>query len=206
MADHDDKAFFGRCVEDSMDTLYRVALRLTRNEADAEDLVAESVVKAWSAFSSLDDKTKVKPWLLRILHNRFISDYRKKSIRPSETSFDENCEDNERHVIANLVTQQSVDFLHWWANPERELINTLLKEEITKAIESLPEAFRATIVLVSVEGLSYDDAAAVMGVPPGTVRSRMKRGRTLLQKALWEQARNSGLVDQSNLEIAAHDA
>ena len=206
MAGLDDKRFFSKCIEDSMESLYRVALRLTKNEADAQDLVADSVVKAWSAFPGLKDRHRVRPWLLRIVHNCFISDYRKKSIRPDETPFDENCGEEDKHVIASLVAQQSDDFMHWWANPERELANTLLRDDIIKAVESLPEAFRTAVVLISIEGLSYDEAADVMGVPTGTVRSRMNRGRTLLQKALWEQARSSGLIESNTPETASNDA
>jgi len=190
----DTKAFFSRSIEDTMDSLYGLALRLTRNPADAEDLVAESVAKAWSAIASLENRKHFRPWLYRILHNGFISNYRKQSVRPAETAYDENPDNKGEDEIVDLMIKQSDDFMYWWANPEKEFINQLLGESIMTAIESLPEVFRMTVMLVNVEGLSYDEAAAVLGVPPGTVRSRMKRGRTLLQKALWEQARDEGLI------------
>jgi len=142
MPAQEDKDFFGRCVEDSMEQLYRVALRLTRNDADAEDLVAESVVKAWAAFPALKDRSRMRPWLLRILHNCFVSDYRKKAVRPDELRFDENCGDEDRHAIADVVTQQSNAFMHWWANPERDLVNSLLREDIVNAIERLPRGLQ----------------------------------------------------------------
>ena len=134
-----------------------------------------------------------RPWLFRILHNCFISDYRKKSVRPAEETYDENISSGEDDISA-LMINQSDEFMYWWANPEIEFVNKLLGDSIMSAIDSLPEAFKVTVLLVNVEGLSYDDTATVLGVPPGTVRSRMKRGRTLLQKALWEQARDEGLI------------
>jgi RNA polymerase sigma-70 factor (ECF subfamily) len=179
------KAFFGAGVEANLDALYSVALRLTRRDADAEDLVAETVAKAWSSIASLESRAKFRPWLFRILQNTFIGDYRKKSIRPVEASYSEGeCEDDD---LANLLNEQSDDFLVWWANPEREFFNELLGERLLEAIDDLPEVFRSVVVLVNVEGFTYDETAVVLGIAPGTVRSRMKRGRTLLQKALWHQ-------------------
>jgi len=196
----DTKEFFSRSIEDTMDSLYGLALRLTRNPADAEDLVAESVAKAWSAIATLESRKHFRPWLYRILHNGFISNYRKQSVRPAETAYDENPDDKGEDEIVGLMIKQSDDFMYWWANPEKEFINQLLGESIMTAIDSLPEVFRVTVMLVNVEGLSYDEAAAVLGVPPGTVRSRMKRGRTLLQKALWEQARDEGLIIDNSFQ------
>ena len=89
MTNRATKAWFGHAVEEALDSLYGLALRLTRNETDAEDLVAESVAKAWSAIDTLDDRNRFRSWLFRILHNRFVSDYRKRSVRPQETSYEE---------------------------------------------------------------------------------------------------------------------
>jgi len=188
------KRFFSQRIEETMGPLYALARRLTANNTDAEDLVADSVVKAWSAIAGLEDHSRFRPWIFRILYNCFISDYRRRSVRPVETGFDENAADDEGQDIAALLTRQPDDFLLWWANPEREFVNGLLGEQIMAAIRNLPEAFRMTVLLINLEGFSYDEAAEVLGVPPGTVRSRMKRGRTLLQKALWEQAVEAGLV------------
>lgn len=199
----DTKQIFSRGVEESMDSLYAFALRLTRNSADAEDLVAESVAKAWAAFHTLEDQERFRPWMFQILHNCFISDYRKKSVRPVEISYHElSCGDDQHHdehEIASLLIEQPDDFLLWWANPEREFANNLLGQNIMSAIEILPESFRATVLLISVENLSYDEAARVLGVSPGTIRSRMNRGRTLLQKALWQHANDAGLIANNTL-------
>lgn len=185
MADERTKAFFGDGVEANIDALYSVALRLTRKNADAEDLVAETVAKAWSSIATLEDRERFRPWLFRILHNTFISDYRKQSIRPTETSYSNGeCEDDD---LATLLNAQSDDFLVWWSNPEREFFNNLLGEQLLAALDKLPEAYRTVVILVNVEGFTYDETAQVLGIAPGTVRSRMKRGRTLLQKVLWQQ-------------------
>ncbi|MBE0612868.1 MAG: sigma-70 family RNA polymerase sigma factor [Burkholderiales bacterium] len=196
------KAIFSRCVEENMDSLYAFALRLTRNSADAEDVVAESVAKAWAAFHTLEDQNRFRSWMFQILHNCFISDYRKKSARPVEIGYQEASygdQDHEEHEIASLLIEQPDDFLLWWANPEREFANNLLGRDIMSAIEILPESFRATVLLISVENLSYDEAAEVLGVSPGTIRSRMNRGRTLLQKALWQHAKDAGLTRHNTL-------
>jgi RNA polymerase sigma-70 factor (ECF subfamily) len=192
------KAWFGQAVEETLDSLYGLALRLTRNEADAEDLVADSVAKAWSAIDTLDDRKRFRSWLFRILHNRFVSDYRKRSVRPQETPYEE-APAGDDEVVAMLIRQPE-EFLSWWGNPEKEFFNNLLGETIMSAIESLPGVFRTTVMLVNVEGLAYDEAAEVLGVPAGTVRSRMKRGRTLLQKALWDHAKEAGLLEDNDLK------
>lgn len=196
ICEKEQKEWFSARIEAHMDALYSLALRLTRNEADAEDLVAESVIKAWTSLPSLEDPGRFKPWLFRILHNRFVSDYRKKSVRPSEISLDESAESGDREEVASLLIQQPDEFVNWWANPEQTFFNHLLGEDIARAIECLPEAFRVTVLLVNVEGLTYDEAGEVLEVSPGTIRSRMNRGRTLLQKALWQHARDAGLVSE----------
>jgi RNA polymerase sigma-70 factor (ECF subfamily) len=187
--DDDLKTFFSLGIEENMDALYGTALRLASTGADAEDLVAECVSKAWSAIETLQDRKRFRPWVFRILHNCFISRYRRQVVRPSESAFDED----DDAGLAALLNDQSDEFLVWWANPERQFFNDMLGSAIMAAINALPDAFRMTIILVNIEGLTYDEAAEALGVPPGTIRSRMKRGRTMLQKALWEQARDAGL-------------
>jgi len=189
----DTKQWFSRMVGENMDAMYGVALHLTGNSASAEDLVAETVIKAWSRIDSLEDRNRWRPWVFRILRNEFISNYRKQSIRPLEVSWSEEADGGEDFGVSTMLMEQPEDFLRWWASPEQELINGLLGEQIRDAIEQLPEAFRMTILLVNVDGLSYDEASVVLGVPFGTIRSRMKRGRTMLQKSLWTAAHEAGL-------------
>jgi RNA polymerase sigma-70 factor (ECF subfamily) len=185
MIDGNTKNFFSNGVQQNIDALYSVALRLTRKSADAEDLVAETVAKAWGSIDTLGDQARFRPWMFRILHNTFISDYRKQSVRPNETSYSAGASDDDD--LVTLLNEQSDDFLVWWSNPEREFFNDLLGEHLLAALDKLPETYRTVVVLVNVEGFTYDETAEVLGIAPGTVRSRMKRGRTLLQKALWEQ-------------------
>lgn len=185
---------FTRAIEEQLDALYGLALRLVKNDADAEDLVAETVTKAWLAIDTLENPARFRAWIFRILRNHFISEYRKESIRPRTVSIDEREDDSSEATLVSLLNRQPDEFLQWWANPETEVANRLLGEQIMAAIEELPENYRETILLVNVDGLGYDEAAAVLGVPAGTIRSRMKRGRTLLQKALWTQARDAGLI------------
>jgi RNA polymerase sigma-70 factor (ECF subfamily) len=194
--DTDLKSLFSEGVEANMDSIYSLALRLTRNNADAEDLVAEAVSKAWASIKNLENPDRFRPWLFRIVHNAFISDYRKKSVRPAETSYDE-ASPGEGDVTAVLVHQPNA-FLNWWANPEKAFFNNLLGEEINDAIDRLPECFRVAIILINIEGLSYDEAAEVLNVSPGTIRSRMNRGRTLLQRELWQYANEAGLTTPDN--------
>lgn len=195
----DKKTSFSQNIHENMDSLYSVAMRLTGNSANAEDLVAEAATKAWSSFDHLDDVTRFRPWIFRILHNCFISDYRKKSIRPKESVYDELASASDDSEVANLLIKQPDEFLNWWANPEKEVYNNFLGKDLSDAIESLPESFRITVVLINIEGLSYDETAEILDISPGTVRSRMNRGRTLLQKALWKHAQEAGLVNDSNM-------
>lgn len=180
-------------VEAQLDALYGVALRLTRDATDAEDLVSESVAKAWYAIDSLESWDRFRAWIFRIMRNHFISGFRRTAGGPEFVSVDTSGEGGGDGDLASLLFEQSDDFLQWWADPEKEVVNRMLGEEIMAAVDTLPEPFRDAIMLVSVDGLGYDEAAEALGVPPGTIRSRMKRGRTLLQKALWAHARDAGL-------------
>ena len=201
MADKQElKTWFTQSIKENMDSLYAVAHRLTHNRTDSEDLVAESVARAWQAIAKLEDRSRFRPWMFRILHNCFISDYRKKSVRPTETAYEDVTGGNESEEVSNLLIKQPNEFLEWWGNPEKEFVNNLLGEEIMKAIECLPEVFRLTVLLINHEGLSYDEAAEALGVPPGTIRSRMKRGRTLLQKQLWQHAKDAGILADNTMK------
>ncbi|MBC8338165.1 MAG: sigma-70 family RNA polymerase sigma factor [Alphaproteobacteria bacterium] len=196
MADEETKSWFSERIDEYADPLYGYSFQLTRNRTDAEDLVADAVSKAWSGVESLKDRRKFRSWIFRILHNCYVSNYRKKSVRPVEVSqnvaFDEITDD-----LTNFLTEQSDEFLAWWGTPEREFANKVLGEDILEAIEGLPDEFKGAVVLVTVEGLSYNEAAEVLEISSGTVHSRMKRGRMLLQKALWIHATEAGLITET---------
>jgi RNA polymerase sigma factor (sigma-70 family) len=177
-----------------MDRLYGRALRLTANPADAEDLVADAVSRAWAKLDELRDPQCFEAWLFRILTNVFISAWRQRGISESEVSA--QAEDSREF---SLFEQLHQPFLLWWGSPEHEFLNNLLREDLEKALDSLPDEFRVAVVLVMIEGYTYAEAAELLEVPIGTVRSRLNRGRGLLQRALWEQAKETGLeMDKSS--------
>jgi len=165
--------------------LYGAALRLTRNPADAEDLVQQTFLKAYAAFDRFESGTNLKAWLYKILTNTFISGYRKKQRQPQTVSADESTEFSlfDRLVESNV-------------SPEAEIIDRLPDQEVKSSLESLPEQFRTAVLLADVEGFSYQEIAEITGVPIGTVMSRLHRGRKALQRALWEYARTRGLVQE----------
>jgi len=194
MADEvNSRDFFEKGVMAEMDSLYGTALRLTRNSGQAEELVAETVARAWAALGSLKDRARFRPWLFRILTNLFISEYRKRSGAPATEPWTDGCGDGDEDF--SLFEKLHQPFLLWWGNPEQEFVNKLLREDIAKAIDALPEAFRMTVTLVDVEGFSYQEAAETLEVPVGTIRSRLKRARACLQKALWRHADDIGAAN-----------
>jgi RNA polymerase sigma-70 factor (ECF subfamily) len=171
-----------------MDRLYGTALRLTRQRADAEDLVADALTKAWTQLGSLEDLQSFEKWIFRILTNTFISDRR----RPRETLATEL--EGEEGDALSLFDKLHQPFLLWWGNPEQRLLDQLLREDIERALDSLPEPFRLAVILVDVEGFTYGEAAEALSIPVGTVRSRLSRARRLLQGALWKEAQQLGLA------------
>jgi RNA polymerase sigma-70 factor (ECF subfamily) len=168
-----------------LNQLYGAALRLTRNPADAEELVQETFLRAYRAFDQFQSGTNLKAWLYKILTNTFISSYRKKQREPQTVSADANEDFNlyDRMVESNLT-------------PEAELLDRIPDEEVKAALEGLPEQFRTAVLLADVEGFSYQEIADITGVAIGTVMSRLHRGRKALQRALWEYARSRGLVEE----------
>jgi RNA polymerase sigma factor (sigma-70 family) len=178
-----------------LEDLHRLAYYLCHDDNDAEDLVAETVKKACEKFRTLRDHTKIKPWLFRILRNTFVSicRERKKFVTIEYKENDEN--DDERFSLFSEVSQP---FLLWWGNPERELVNNLLEEDIKEAIAEIPSEFRIVVVLCDVEGLSYEQISKLLKIPIGTVRSRIARGRSILQKKLYDHAVERGIVHKRN--------
>lgn len=181
---------FEQQVTHLMDRLYGTALRLARNPDDAEDVVAEAVSNAWNKLDQLEDLTHMEGWLFRILHHTFISYWRRRQCRQDREVELEPENGGNRFSLFEKLHQP---FLLWWGTPEREFINALLQEDIREAIDNLPDAYRVVIVLVEVEGYSYEEAARLLDLPLGTIRSRLCRARGLLQKALWQQGRDAGL-------------
>jgi RNA polymerase sigma-70 factor (ECF subfamily) len=187
----DDTAWFSDAVVALLPELYGTARRLTKNAADAEDLVAEAVARAWRGCESLANRDAFRPWIHRILANAYTSWWRAAQARPvAEPLGDEGTTDDAFSLFERLHQP----FLLWFSTPEQEFLNTLLREDLERAIDALPENFRVAVVLADVQGLSYHEIADVLGVPIGTVRSRLARGRAALQKALWQHGIDAGLV------------
>jgi RNA polymerase sigma-70 factor (ECF subfamily) len=189
------RELFETRLEPLMDRLYGTALRLTRDPNDAEDVVAEAIGKAWSRLDDLRDMEQFESWLFRILNNTFISTCRSRRCRQDrEVSMDDDGGETAAGTTDfSLFRQLHQPFLLWWATPEEDFLNGLLREDIQRALDSLPDPFRVVVVLVDIQGCTYEQAATQLDVAVGTVRSRLNRGRGLLQKALWRQARDAGL-------------
>lgn len=186
----DAKAFFTSQVDNKLDHFFSAALRLTRHRADAEDLVAESISRAWANIDSLQDRDRFVPWVLRIITNTFISDKRKISNKAMHFAYIEETDDEQPFSIFEQLHQP---FLLWWGNPEQEFINQLLQEDIEQALDKLPDNYRLMVILADIEGMSYQEIAEAIEIPVGTVRSRLSRARTQLQKILWQHAKDRDL-------------
>ena len=177
-----------------LDPLYGAALRMTRNPADAEDLVQETMLRAYRAFDSFEAGTNLKAWLFRILTNAYINTYRKKQREPQKVSADEMDDFDLYQELKGHDPQ-------YQQTPENIVLDSLVDSDIIEAIEDLPEQFRMAVMLSDVEDFSYAEMAEIMDVPMGTVMSRLHRGRKALQKRLWELAKERGIVkDASNGE------
>ena len=173
--------------------LFATALRMTRNKADAEDLVQETFLKGWRAFDSYQQGTNLRAWLFRIMTNTFINKYNSQQRRPQETELDEV---EELFLFRRMG---AFDQSKMSQSAEDQMLELFTEDEVKNAIESLPETFRIPVLLSDVEGFSYKEIAEMLEVPIGTVMSRLHRGRKAMQKMLYEYAKERGLVDESLL-------
>jgi RNA polymerase sigma-70 factor (ECF subfamily) len=183
-----DQATFAEQAMPFMDSLYAAAMRMTRNRADAEDLVQETFLKAYRGFGGYQDGTNLKAWLYRILTNTYINTYRAKKRRPDESDI----EDVEDLYLYRKLS--SGDLASLGRSAEDELFDLFTDDEVKAAIEALPEQFRMAVLLADVEGFSYKEIADILDIPIGTVMSRLHRGRKGLQKRLWEYATREGML------------
>jgi RNA polymerase sigma-70 factor (ECF subfamily) len=168
-----------------LDGMYAAAYRLTRNAADAEDLIQETFLRAYRGFHQFEPGTNLKAWLYRILMNTFINMYRKKQREPQTISEDEV---EDWYLYSKIVGGGAEP------SAETEVLEKLPDEDVQEALLSLPEQFRTAVLLADVEGFSYKEIAEIMEVPIGTVMSRLHRGRKALEKRLWEVVKERGLV------------
>jgi len=168
-----------------VDPLFSAALRLTRNERDAEDLVQDTFMRAYRFFDKFERGTNIKAWLFKILTNTFINRYRR---RVKERSV---VEGNEREAVHDrFMSRDATDYA---ANPEQYLFDRLLSDEVLRSIDALPVDFRLVVILADLQEFSYKEIAEVLDCPVGTVMSRLYRGRKLLQKSLSTYAHEMGI-------------
>ena len=185
-----DKARFADLAMEHMDSLYAGALRMTRNPADAEDLVQETYLKAYRGFESFTEGTNLKAWLFRILTNTYINRYRQQKRRPEETDLD----DVEDFYLYRRLG--GIDEARISKSAEDTLLELFTDDEVKEALESLPETFRMAVLLADVEGFAYKEIAEILEIPIGTVMSRLHRGRKALQKRLYDFAVERGLITE----------
>jgi len=166
--------------------LYSAAMRLTRNSADAEDLVQDTYLRAWRSFNTFQDGTNLRAWLYRILTNSFINKYRAKQRRPDETGMD-NIEDLYLYKRMSTLDNGS-------RSAEDTMFELFTDDEVKQALETLPENFRLPVLLADVEGFAYKEIAEMLEIPVGTVMSRLHRGRKQMHKLLYDFASERGLI------------
>jgi len=190
MTEPDRREEFEREALPHLDALYRTALRLTRDESDAEDLVQETYLRAWRSFEQFQPGTNLRAWLFKILTNAFINRYRKLEGQPATTSL----ETIEEHLLYEGLAGS--DGTRTSPSAEEEALRQLPDEDVRRALESLPPQFRLAVLLADVEGFAYKEIAAITEVPIGTVMSRIARGRGLLRRALADIGRERGYLKE----------
>jgi RNA polymerase sigma-70 factor (ECF subfamily) len=195
-----DQATFADQAMEHMASLYSAALRMTRNPADAEDLVQETYLRAYRGFGGFQEGTNLKAWLYRILTNTYINSYRAKKRRPEESELDEGEEFFLYRRLGGLEQAKA------GRSAEDELLDFFTEQEVKDAVESLPENFRMAVLLADVEGFSYKEIAEILDIPIGTVMSRLHRGRRALQKALYDFAADRHLLPEAPAALTPEPA
>ena len=171
-----------------LDSLYRTALRLTHNQQEAEDLVQETMLKAFRFARTFQPGTNLRAWLFRILNTSAINRYRKQATHPVTTPLPEG----EEFYLYNRIRDMSGQELS--AGAEEEVLSKYLDEDVYKALNDLPLNFRMPVILADIEGMSYKEIAEALQIPIGTVMSRISRGRRQLQQSLWQYAKDRGYI------------
>ena len=190
MADHKLKEYrrrFEREAAIHLDALMRTARRMTKTESDAEDLVQETMLKAYRFFDKFQEGTNCKAWLFKIMTNIFINNYRSQSKTPPSIAVDDL---DDGFLYGQLAKNPDLN------DPEKEFFAKIFDEDIRSAINDLPEDFRLVVMLSFLEGFAYQEIADITGLQIGTVKSRLHRGRKLLQKSLLDYALRHGYIQE----------
>ncbi len=174
--------------------LYASAMRLTRQKEAAEDLVSEVYSKAWKSFHQFQPGTNLRAWLYKILTNTYINHYRHNQRAPVTLELDKPDESSDGSNGGSLYDRIADTQPHPSESPERMVSNHFLDDDLKTSIENLPEEFKMVVILSDVQNFSYQEIADILEIPIGTVRSRLWRGRRLLQQNLWKRAVEVGVV------------
>ena len=193
-----DQADFADQAMQYAPQLYSTALRMTRNPADAEDLVQETYLKGFRSFHTFQDGTNLRAWLFRILTNTYINKYRAKQRRFDETDLGEI---EDLYLYKRLGTLEDANL---GRSAEESLMTLLPDDEVKAALESLPDNFRLPVILADVDGFAYKEIAEILDIPIGTVMSRLHRGRKAMQKALYDYAVERGIVRTGDAAAQEH--
>jgi len=185
-----------------LDELFGSAMRMTHRKEAAEDLVSEVYAKAWKSFNQFQPGTNLRAWLYKILTNTYINHYRQKQRQPFMVELDRP-DDHENGTGGDLYDRILGASPSPFDNPDLALTNRILDQDLKKAIDGLPDEFRLAVLLSDVQNFSYQEIADILDIPIGTVRSRLWRGRRLLQRILWQQAVDAGIVPDNKKGKAA---
>jgi RNA polymerase sigma-70 factor (ECF subfamily) len=192
-----DPATFERDALEYAPQLYAAALRMTRNEADAADLVQETYLRGFRGYANFTEGTNLRAWLFRILTNTYINLYRSRQRRPQETDL-ADVEDLYLYRRIGAVEAAAAS-----RSAEDQLFDLLADEDVKQALDDLPESFRLPVLLADVQGFSYREIAEMLDIPIGTVMSRLHRGRKAMQKSLYEYAEARGFAPRPSSSTAA---
>ena len=178
-----------------LNEIYAASLRMARNPQMAEDLAADVFGKAWKSFHQFERGTNMRAWLYRIMTNTYINEYRKRVRHGRPVEIDQYENQDEFYIYNKLAeTSEKAD-----PDPAQQVLSKFAEEDIRNAMDQLPDGYRETVILSDLQGLSYDEISKSLDIPIGTVRSRLNRGRRLLQKALWDEAVRSGYVTDKKM-------
>lgn len=193
------KKIFSKIVLAQVGALNRFAFSLCKNNFEADDLVSETILKAFENFSKLKDENKTKQWLFRILNNQFISNYRS---RKYFVEIESRENENSNHDLETFSLFEAIAKSNFVAegNPEKKFISKLIQHDIQKAIDELSIEFKQTLILCDIEEFSYAEISEILKVPIGTVRSRIARARIILQKKLWLHAKELGIKKAKSVQ------
>jgi RNA polymerase sigma-70 factor (ECF subfamily) len=186
-----DQSTFADQAMEFAPQLYSAAMRMTRNQADAEDLVQETYLRGYRSFHTFQQGTNLRAWLFRILTNAYINRYRAKQRRPLETDL---ADIEDLYLYRRLGSMETAAAS---MSAEEQFLDIFTDDEVKTALEELPENFRLPVLLADGEGFAYKEIAEMLDIPSGTVMSRLHRGRKAMQRALYDYAEARGLTSSS---------